>query len=146
MEQVAKFKRTWNLTPILQIVPKILENYCSCMHLSMGQVWRLNELWFKRYLQNCTLTDVRILIMTYKYSPLDCLKTTLDTLLAQYNPANIYLFKANNRNTRKGCEICSKLTIKTREWRHWRLSGVFLVNFEHISNLFLVFLLLALNK
>ena len=28
-------------------------------------------------------------------------------------PANVYLSKANNRNTRKGCEICFKLTIKT---------------------------------
>ena len=28
-------------------------------------------------------------------------------------PANIYLFKVNNRNIRKRCEICSKLTIKT---------------------------------
>ena len=27
-------------------------------------------------------------------------------------PANIYLFKVNNRNTRKRCEICSKLTIQ----------------------------------
>ena len=27
-------------------------------------------------------------------------------------PANIYLFKANNRNTRKRSEICSKLSIK----------------------------------
>ena len=33
-------------------------------------------------------------------------------------PANIYLFKVNNRNTRKRCEICSKLTIKTPERRH----------------------------
>ena len=28
------------------------------------------------------------------------------------NPANIYLFKVNNRNARRRCEICSKLTIK----------------------------------
>ena len=35
--------------------------------------------------------------------------------IQQINPANIYLFKANNRNTRKRCEICSKLTIKTSE-------------------------------
>ena len=28
------------------------------------------------------------------------------------NPANIYLFKVNNRNTRKRCEIFSKLTVK----------------------------------
>ena len=33
------------------------------------------------------------------------------------NPANIYLFKVNNRNTRKRYEICSKLTIKTPERR-----------------------------
>ena len=33
-------------------------------------------------------------------------------------PTNIYLPKANNRNTRNICEICSKLTIKTPERRH----------------------------
>ena len=33
-------------------------------------------------------------------------------------PANIYLFKVNYKNTRKKCEICSKLTIKTPERRH----------------------------
>ena len=32
---------------------------------------------------------------------------------AVINPTNIYLFKVNNRNTRKRCEICSKLTGKT---------------------------------
>ena len=31
--------------------------------------------------------------------------------------ANIYLLKVNNRNTKKRCEICSKLTIKTPERR-----------------------------
>ena len=50
------------------------------------------------------------------------------------------------RNTRKRCEICSKLTIKTLEQRQRCRSGVFIVNFEHISHLFLVFLLLTLNK
>ena len=29
-----------------------------------------------------------------------------------YNPANIYLLKVNNRNTKKMCEIYSKLKIK----------------------------------
>ena len=33
-------------------------------------------------------------------------------------PANIYLFKVNNRNTRKMCEICSKFTITTLARRH----------------------------
>ena len=50
-----------------------------------------------------------------------------------------------NRNTRTRCELCSKLTIKTPERRQWRRSGVFIVNFEHISHLVLVFLLLTLN-
>ena len=59
-------------------------------------------------------------------------------------PAGIYLLKVNNRNTRTRCEICSKSTIKTPE-RQWRRSGVFTVNFEHISQLVLVFLLLTLN-
>ena len=60
--------------------------------------------------------------------------------------ANIYLFKLNNRNTKIRCEIYSKLTIKTPERRHWHRSGVFIANFEHISHLFLEFLLLTLNK
>ena len=36
-------------------------------------------------------------------------------------PASIYMFKVNNKNTTTRCEICSKLTIKTRrpEHRHW---------------------------
>ena len=48
---------------------------------------------------------------------------------------NIYLFKFINRNTRKRCEI-----------RQWHRSGVFIVNFKHISHLFLLFLLMTLNQ
>ena len=52
------------------------------------------------------------------------------------NPANIYFFKAKNRNTKKRREICSQLTIKTPKRRQLRGSGVFIVNCEHISHLF----------
>ena len=34
------------------------------------------------------------------------------------NPSDNYLFKVNKINTRKRCEICSELTIKTPERRH----------------------------
>ena len=51
-----------------------------------------------------------------------------------------YLFKSN-RNIRKRCEICSKLTMKTPERRQLRGLGVF----EHVSHFLLVFLLLTLN-
>ena len=43
-------------------------------------------------------------------------------------------------------EIRSKLTIKIPERRKCCRSSVFNVNFEHISHLFLVFLLLTLNR
>ena len=59
--------------------------------------------------------------------------------------AGICLFKVNNRNTITRCEICLKLTVKISELRHWRRSGIFIVNFEHILQLVLVFLLLVLN-
>ena len=52
--------------------------------------------------------------------------------------------KANNKNNRTRCENMLKLTIKTSERRQWR-SGVFIVNFEHIPHLALLFLLLTLN-
>ena len=68
-----------------------------------------------------------------------------DVINDSKNPAGIYLLKVNNKNTRTRCEISSKLTIKTPEHGHWRRSGVFIVNFEDISHLVLVFLLLTLN-
>ena len=43
------------------------------------------------------------------------------------------MFKVNNRNLRASCEICLKFTKKTLELRLWRCSGVFIVKFEHIS-------------
>ena len=49
-------------------------------------------------------------------------------------PTNIYWIKINNENTRKRCEICSKLRIQN------------IANLEHIPHLFLVFILLTLTK
>ena len=51
----------------------------------------------------------------------------------------------NNRNPRRRCEICSKLKKNTPEKCHWGHTGVFNVNFEHISLLFLAFLSLILS-
>ena len=70
-------------------------------------------------------------------------KVTLDTVKWSISciitfSANIYLFKVNNKSSRKKREICSKLTatIKTIWRRHRRCSVVFIANFEHISNSF----------
>ena len=43
-------------------------------------------------------------------------------LLQSYDPANIYLCKVSDRNTRKMCKVCSKLTIKKPEWHQWCFS------------------------
>ena len=60
---------------------------------------------------------------------------TIETVL----PSKYYLFKVNNRNTKKRYEICSKLAIKTSERCQWRSFSFFIVNLEHISHLFLMF-------
>ena len=65
-----------------------------------------------------------------------CLYTLSNDIYTSKNfPTNIYLFRVNNSNTRKRCEICSKLTIKSPQ----RRSTVFIVNFEHVSHLFTPF-------
>ena len=44
------------------------------------------------------------------------------------------------------CKICSELTIKIPEQRQWLRFGVFIVNFEQISRIALVFQLFTLDK
>ena len=61
-------------------------------------------------------------------------------------PPGNYMFKVNNGKTRTRCEIWSNLTIATSERPQSRHSCVFIVNFEHISHLVLVFLLLTLSR
>ena len=62
------------------------------------------------------------------------------------HPAGIYMFKVNNRNTKIRCEICLKLTIKTPERLYWCCCNVFIANFNHISHLVVVFLLITLSR
>ena len=51
-------------------------------------------------------------------------------------PAGNYMFKVNNTNFRT----------RTLKRHQWRRSGIFIINFEHISHLLLVFLLLTLSR
>ena len=54
--------------------------------------------------------------------------------------AGIYLFKVYIENLRIMFENNSKLTKKISERRHRRRSGGFTVNFQHISKIVLVFI------
>ena len=56
----------------------------------------------------------------------------------RFNPAGTYLFKFNDGNTGTVSENCSKLAIKKLERLQWR-SGVFIINFEEISQIILMF-------
>ena len=58
----------------------------------------------------------------------------------------MFLAKVNNGNTRTKCVFCSELTLETPKRRHWRRSCVFIVNFEQISHIVLVFPLFILSK
>ena len=70
----------------------------------------------------------------------------IDKYKISEDPASNYMFKVNNKNTITRCEIRSKLTIKIPELRDWHRSGIFIVNFAHISHLVLLFLLLNLSS
>ena len=65
----------------------------------------------------CCILHASVTMMNYLYN--------LDIGI----PVSIYLFKVNNRNTRKMCEICSKLTIRTPERLQGRPFGVFIIKF-----------------
>ena len=58
-----------------------------------------------------------------------------DIYTGKNSMTNVYVFIVNNSNTRKRCELCSKLTLKLPQW----LPTIFIVNFEHISYLFTSF-------
>ena len=60
MEKVAKLKRSWNFALVLQIVQKIPEDYCSCLHLSIVDLTSLVTWWVvvQKIIQKCTLSHV----------------------------------------------------------------------------------------
>ena len=99
--------------------------------------WFWFDFWKKKHMQHELIRKVKLLaVVSMKW---------LNDMRNIY-PVGKHMLKVSNRNTRSNCEICSKLTIKTPEWSRWYGSGVFIFNFEHISYLDLVFLLLTLSR
>ena len=102
------------------------EIHLKPLHLSLKSRFSRNR---------CHLENIPLLLQTMKWKngtqkdiiqlTLTCSKSTIETLEKVWN-----ILKVNNKNTR------------TTSVRY----GVFIVNFEHISYLFLVFLSLTLNK
>ena len=74
------------------------------------------------------------------------LLTSYKQICVRAFPENAYLFKKNNRKTKKKYEICSKLTIKAPIQHQGYRSGVFIINSKYISQVFLVFPLVNWSK
>ena len=117
----------------------------TCVHWSLDSYFRTEQknilpenLYLFKFINRNTKNGFRIyLTLTIK---------TQEGRHWRRSKENIYLFKFINRNTKKGFQIYLMLTIKTQEGRHWRRSKVFIVKFEQISHIFLMFLLLTLNR
>ena len=62
------------------------------------------------------------------------------------HPAGLYLFKVSTGYLRESYKTCLTLTIKTPKPLYRRLSDVFIVTFEQISQIFVVFPSLTLNN
>ena len=69
----------------------------------------------------------------------------IDRVPWQRFQANIYLFKVNNIYTKIRCGICSKLTMNSKERCQWHHPDAFIDNYEHVSPLILMFLLLTMG-
>ena len=74
-----------------------------------------------------------------------------DTLQKKIPSNNIYKYTCSNCKATYYSKTCRQFLTRAAEHMgvsnlKWRRSSVFIVNFKHISNLFLVFLLLTLNK
>ena len=75
----------------------------------------------------------------------NCQRDNLSFIRIKAFPLLIFTCSKSTKGTpRSICQMCSMLTIKTPE--RWRRSGVFIVNFDHFSQIFLGFLMLALKK
>ena len=128
---VSKFSDIFKILrgPVIKKLFKFSKKYTLCGHFCSVFIFDFEDVFI------CPLRAANMLKIDDK-----------DSTEHLFNPVGKYLFTFNNRNTRTRCEICSKLTLKTSVQRHWYRSGVFILNFEHISYLALVFLLITLSR
>ena len=128
LQKSLSHKRIFSLHKILAFPPDFLERKFSA-------IWQFPQI-FERIAHTETICLQRIATTLVGNA---CIAWV--ACLIKY----VYLLKVNIRNIRRKCEICSKLTIKKPEQRQC-LSGVLIDNFEHVSHLALVFLLLTLKN
>ena len=117
----------------------LLKTFWRCAHQNISQkIFILAIHWCIDVLIEDVLikTNIRIL-NNWRFFHQDNL--TLRNV--RHQPANIYLLKVNNRNTRKRTWTMSKVNNNITRMTSWCRSGVFIFRFEYISHLPLLFLL-----
>ena len=117
--------------------------------------------YFRKKLHHRCLTrsEIHLSLFVFRFFCLgSCQISMMEYFLRQF-PVSIYLLKVNNErasaNLTKWSNTLQQFVGSSRRivwvcltilwgW-HWRLSGVYIIAFEHISHLVLLFLLLTLN-
>ena len=130
-----KYEENKTMFKILEFLTSAYRNYTSdhYRNFTISLILSLADFFYYNTLHN----DRLILIW------LQVLDVGLCKFCYTFYLASIYFSKVKNGNTRIICEISSKLLTKTPMTSCF---GVFIVNFEQISQIVLVFSLLTLNK
>ena len=104
---------------------------------SLFGIWSLSFGFMRIEGMNPKYIDLGCLIQPFCLEKFKVVQKFLFVLIMMSYFHQIYLFKVNNARTI--CKIYSKLTITTTKLRYRSRYGVFIVNFEHISHVVLVF-------
>ena len=88
------------------------------MNLFANQIF----IYFNNFFAFIEIVQLELYVASLKYLPF--------TITQIFTTANIYPFKPNNRHAGTRCGMNSALVIKTKERRHSRRCGVFIVNLE----------------
>ena len=113
-----------NLTEARRIFMMAYRFHLSCF----CEIWALCVSWitydhlYYKYISHLKNIDIRKVLCLHVNYPI---KSKQEKSM---NPDGNYIFKVNNRNTRR-CEICSKLTIKTPKWHQASFWCFYCVNF-----------------
>ena len=117
--------------------------------------------YFRKKLHHRCLTgsEIRLSLFVFRFFCLGSCQISMMKYFLRQFPVGIYLLKVNNESTSanltKWSNTLQQFVGSSRRivwvcltilwgW-HWRLSGVYIIAFEHISHLVLLFLLLTLN-
>ena len=120
--------------------------YIACTSLSNEHRANFKRTCFKTKLElmNDVLCAIRTSQCTFNLICLSAglfhVQKFLYSLFCSISPAKIYLFKVNERNTRKRCVKYVKVKSNNT------CNKKYFVNIEHVSRLFLVFLLLKFSR